>query len=177
MSARFLATPPVPATGKRPNGKTVYRASASIILQRDDGTMRIVRTGWLSDGGSFPWWAKLIGPLYLALAGGAFVAGLPPALSVALALAGCLAGLWFVTLPSRLNYAYFMHDEACQQMLDFPDKREADRLFNEAMKALGVSVAHRWPIYAYVRMRSQRVQGQQPEFQWIEHDGRVVGWR
>ena len=47
---------------------------------------------------------------------------------------------------------YFMHGDASQPELDFPDKRDADRVLNE-------------PIYTYVRMRSQRVQWQQPEFQ------------
>jgi len=174
--ARFLATPPVPANGKRPNGKTEYRASGPLRLERADGSIAETPTGWRSDGGSFPWWAKLLGPFYLAVAIGGLLLGLGYGISGIVGLIGALILLWFLTLPDRLIYAYFMHDRACQQEVDYPDKRDADQLLDEAMKALKISAIHRWPIYTYVRMRSQRVQWQQPEFQPIVVGGEVVGW-
>ncbi|MBO9380226.1 DUF1353 domain-containing protein [Sphingomonas histidinilytica] len=177
MMARFLASPPTPAVGKRPNGKTEYRASGPIIFSDDRAEIHIIPTGWRSDGVSWPGWLLLgllaIGAATVALwALGAAVWAWAP-MGVAFEL---LALFWLARPRQRLLIAAFVHDWACQQTIAFPDKRDADRLFNEAMRALGVPLLYRVPIYGWVRLRGQRVQWQQPELSPIMAGGRVVGW-
>lgn len=175
--ARFLASPPTPAVGKRPNGKTEYRASGPIIFSDDRGSLHTIPTGWRSDGISWPDWLRIGFAIAVVVIAGAYALGAPLwaflAGDAALAL---LLVVWLARPRQRLLIAAFVHDWACQQVIAFPDKRDADRLFNQAMRALGVPLLYRAPIYGWVRLRGQRVQWQQPEFTPIMAGGRLVGW-
>jgi len=175
--ARFVASPPTPAVGKRPNGKTEYRASAPIIFSDDRGVIQTVPTGWRSDGISWPGWLVVA----IVACGAAAVAA--QLLGAPLWAVGALGGwaalwgaFWLLRPRARLLVAGFLHDWACQQVRLFPNKRDADRLFNEAMQALGVPAVYRLPMYGWVRLRGQRVQWQQPELRPILDGNRVVGW-
>ncbi|QTH22019.1 DUF1353 domain-containing protein [Rhizorhabdus wittichii] len=178
MTPRFLASPPTPAVGKRPNGKTEYRASGPIIFSDARGVIHTVPTGWRSDGISWPVWLLAAIALAGAAAVGAQLFGAPWWAVVALGGWAALWGAFWLLRPrQRLMVAAFVHDWACQQVFLFPDKADADRLFAEAMKALRVAAIYRVPLYAWVRLRRQRVQWQQPELAPVMDGGRVVGWR
>lgn len=173
--ARFLATPPMPAIGKRPNGKTEYRAQGPLIFADDNGDLFTVPTGWRSDGVSWPTW------LFVAIVA-------VGAAAVALWALGAPAGAWapvagwfvlmaaFWLLKPKALAPAFLHDWMCQQQQAFPDKRVADAIFYRAMKARGVPLLYRWPMYQWVKRRNQRVDWQQPEFTPIVIGGEVVGW-
>lgn len=176
--ARFIASPAPSAAGKRNNGKTEYRADAPIIFAADSGNIYSVPTGWRSDGVSWPSW-MLLG--ILAVVAGAVAAhllGAPIWAPIGLAAyAALLLALWLAQPTAKLLIASFLHDYACQQTMIFPDKATADVLFYSAMKAIGVPLVYRWPMYRYVRLRGQRTQWQQPEFTAIMDGNRIVGWQ
>lgn len=175
--ARFLASPPTPAVGKRPNGKTEYRASGPIIFSDDRAEIHIIPTGWRSDGVSWPGWLRIGFAIAVVLVASGRALGMPLwAFVTADAVLTSLLAVWLLRPRQRLLIAAFVHDWACQQTITFPDKRDADRLFNQAMRALGVPLLYRAPIYGWVRLRGQRVQWQQPELSPIMDGGRVVGW-
>lgn len=175
MMARFIATPPMPAVGKRRNGKTEYRASGPIIFEDSKGIRYTVPTGWRSDGASWPTWGLIAIGLVGGLAAATFLLGAPLWSTIALAAWFGLALPFWLFRPAVMLPA-FVHDWACQQTLAFPDKAKADRLFKEAMQARGVPFFYLWPMYGWVRLRGQRTQWQQPDLTPIMDGNRIVGW-
>ncbi|KKC24442.1 hypothetical protein WP12_19315 [Sphingomonas sp. SRS2] len=161
--------------GKRPNGKTEYRASGPLIFEDDDGARYTVPTGWRSDGVSWPTWLRFailaIGAAAVAL----WALGAPVWVFAPAGAWFALSAAFWLLKPKALVPA-FLHDWLCQQQLAFPDKRRADAIFYRAMRARGVSVLYRWPMYQWVKRRNQRVDWQQPEFQPIVVDGYIIGW-
>lgn len=172
---RFLTTPLLLKAGKRPNGKTEYRAAGPLTFEDQDGTRYTVPTGWRSDGVSWPTWLRFAIGLIGAAALVAWALGAPIWLYAPLGGWFALAGLFWALKPKALAPA-FLHDWMCQQQQTFPDKRVADAIFYRAMKARGVALLYRWPMYQWVKRRDQRVDWQQPEFTPIVIDGEIVGW-
>jgi hypothetical protein len=175
--AKFISAPQPQRVGKRNNGKPEYRAPVPIIFATDDGQIHVVPAGWRSDGVSWPGWMLLGVLALLAGAVGAYLLGAPVLVtSVLTAYVALLVTLWLAQPSAKLLIASFVHDWACQQTLLFPDKGKADRLFYSAMRALRVPLVYSWPMYRYVRLRSQRTQWQQPELRAIIDGNRIVGW-
>lgn len=76
------------------------------------------------------------------------------------------AGIFWLLIKvywTKLMIPTFFHDQACQDHINFPDKKKADELFFELMGKCGIPFFMKYPMYWYVsRGNSKRVMWQQP---------------